>query len=293
VTPPVEELIRLACQAEVLARKPGSVHPGAAFDDLTAADFLTAAEAVAPILARAAELGIGRAVYEAVVATRQRVATNANLGICLLIAPCAAAITAGGDLRASLRRVLDSLSVDDARWAYRAIRAAAPGGLGQAGEQDVADEPTVTLLEAMRMAADRDGVARQYATGFEDVFDIALPAIREFAGQGIETAIVGAHLRLMSARPDTLIARKCGVEVACESAGRAKAVLDAGWPANGPAELERLDEWLRADGHRRNPGTTADLVAVTILVALWTGGIERGAVVSWSRESAGSDWAGR
>ena len=39
-----------------------------------------------------------------------------------------------------------------------------PGGLGSAEEQDVAAEPTVTLLEAMRLAADRDGIAREYAT---------------------------------------------------------------------------------------------------------------------------------
>ncbi len=57
--------------------------------------------------------------------------------------------------------------VEDAREVYAAIRLAAPGGLGRAVEQDVADEPTVTLLEVMRLAADRDDIAREYATGFE------------------------------------------------------------------------------------------------------------------------------
>ena len=28
-----------------------------------------------------------------------------------------------------------------------------------------------------------------------------------------------------------------------------------------------FDRWLRADGHRRNPGTTADLVAATLFAA--------------------------
>ena len=50
---------------------------------------------------------------------------------------------------------------DDASEVYRAIRLANPGGLGSAEEQDVAAEPTITLLEAMRLAADRDGIARE------------------------------------------------------------------------------------------------------------------------------------
>jgi triphosphoribosyl-dephospho-CoA synthase len=29
-----------------------------------------------------------------------------------------------------------------------------------------------------------------------------------------------------------------------------------------------FDRWLRADGHRRNPGTTADLIAAALMVAL-------------------------
>ena len=35
---------------------------------------------------------------------------------------------------------------------------------------------TVTLLEAMKLAADRDMIARQYANGFADVFDFGVPA---------------------------------------------------------------------------------------------------------------------
>ena len=49
------------------------------------------------------------------------------------------------------------------------------------------------------------------------------------------------------------------------------------WSA-GPLEtfpaqtkLQELDEWLRADGHRRNPGTTADLVAASLFAAFREG----------------------
>jgi triphosphoribosyl-dephospho-CoA synthase len=95
--------------------------------------------------------------------------------------------------------VLDALSIDDARLAYRAIRLAEPGGLGTAAAQDVAAEPSVTLREAMRLASGRDLVARQYADGFAEVFGVALPALRSSlaAGRPLETAIIAAHLALL------------------------------------------------------------------------------------------------
>ena len=34
------------------------------------------------------------------------------------------------------------------------------------------------------------------------------------------------------------------------------------------SRVSELDFWLRSDGHRRNPGTTADLIATTLFVAI-------------------------
>ena len=123
----------------------------------------------------------------------------------------------------------------------------------------------------MALAADRDMVARQYANGFREVFDEGVPAFTlglERTGC-VEGGIIYAHLDLMSRFPDTLIARKCGVEVARGSAERARRVLGVGWPhtTEGRREIVALDEWLRADGRRRNPGTTADLIAASLF--LW------------------------
>src|SRR5438876_11605378 len=80
-------------------------------------------------------------------------------------------------LRAGVRDVLDATTVDDAREVYAAIRLAAPGGLGQVDEQDVAKEPTGTLVDVMRLAAARDGIAREYATAFERTFLTGVPAL--------------------------------------------------------------------------------------------------------------------
>jgi triphosphoribosyl-dephospho-CoA synthase len=37
------------------------------------------------------------------------------------------------------------------------------------------------------------------------------------------------------------------------------------------AVLADFDFWLRSDGHRRNPGTTADLITAGLFVTLWEG----------------------
>ncbi|QDU37845.1 triphosphoribosyl-dephospho-CoA synthase [Maioricimonas rarisocia] len=272
--PDIETLqrwIRIACLAEARARKPGNVHPGASFQDLTYEDFVRSAHAASPVLARGTAGTLGQTICKAVEATQAEVRTNTNLGICLLLAPMVAAVR-NGDLRAEMSSVLAGTTCTDAAWVYRAIRTAVPGGLGKVDEQDVADEPTETLLEVMQRAADRDRVAWQYAHGFRDIFEIALPCLEESVDDAAEERIVGLHLRLMSQIPDTLIARKCGVDVAKESAERAAAVLSAGWPGrNARSALAGLDAWLRADGHRRNPGTTADLVAASLFAALVEG----------------------
>jgi triphosphoribosyl-dephospho-CoA synthase len=50
-------------------------------------------------------------------------------------------------------------------------------------------------------------------------------------------------------------------------------VLATGGPqtAAGRQALARLDAWLRAEGHARNPGTSADLVTACLFVALRQG----------------------
>lgn len=264
----------LACLMEATARKPGNVHRFLDFSDMSYVQFLTSAAAIAPVIERAADRPLGRTILDAVEATRSLVACNTNLGIVLLLAPVAKARLAE---RSAVADVLRGSTVDDARLVYQAIRRANPGGLGTAPDQDVRDEPTRTLLETMRLAADRDAIARQYAHDFADVFQAVGP-LRDRIGRGwnLETAIVATHLDLMAAIPDTLIARKLGSSVAVESSRWAQRVIDSGWPESpgGIEELAALDRRLRGDGNRRNPGATADLVTAVLFAAIRSGAIE-------------------
>jgi triphosphoribosyl-dephospho-CoA synthase len=177
-------------------------------------------------------------------------------------------------MRSGVARVLADLDVADARLAYEAIRLALPGGLGEVPEQDVAAEPTGTLREVMELAAERDLVARQYANGFQEVFDDGVPALVRALKQtqSLETAIIGTQLQLMVRYPDTLIARKRGPADAAKALLFAVQILGSGWPDEKSTwqQLADFDRWLREEGHSRNPGTTADLVTASLFVALRT-----------------------
>ena len=155
---------------------------------------------------------------------------------------------------------------------YAAIRRASPGGLGRADSQDVAGEPDVTLVEAMRLAADRDGVAREYATAFETTFERGAPALTRARGDGLSwsDAIVETHLTLLASSVDTHIIRRTGRAAAERVSQLAREALEAGGvrSATGRQAVDAMDRDIRDDRNSHNPGTTADLTAAAIFVTL-------------------------
>jgi triphosphoribosyl-dephospho-CoA synthase len=270
----IAALAQLACLLEVSAPKPGNVSPGRHFADLTYEDFLISAVAIGPPFTRAADQGLGETIRQAVEATVTWTRSNSNLGIALLLAPLAKAATnaAGGGLRDAVRRVLDETTVEDARDVYAAIRRASPGGLGRAESQDVASEPDVTLVEAMQLAADRDGVAREYATAFETTFERGAPALTRARGDGLSwsDAIIETFLTLLAGSVDTHIVRRTGRAAAERVSQLAREALEAGGVRSGPGReaVDAMDRALRDARNSNNPGTTADLTAAAIFVTL-------------------------
>ncbi|BCH15483.1 triphosphoribosyl-dephospho-CoA synthase [Mesorhizobium sp. L-2-11] len=273
-----------ACRMEIEALKPGNVHLFADGHGMSAAQFMTSAE-VSSIPLTDPRLPVGRRMLEAVRATRLAVATNTNLGIILLAGPllCAAEMADAQlhddrlpdnrlpdkRLRDNLDAVLRAMSMDDTRAVFEAIVAAAPGGLGEAAN-DVRQEPKVHLLEAMREAADRDMIARQYVTGFGDVFGVGLAALQAALarGEGGMWPTVFAYMAFLAGFPDSHVVRKHGAEVADLARQQALAV-EAALHANDDEAsrirlLMELDRRLKADN--LNPGTSADLTVATLLV---------------------------
>jgi triphosphoribosyl-dephospho-CoA synthase len=103
-------------------------------------------------------------------------------------------------------------------------------------------------------------------------FGLAVPALRRARGCGLDwsTAALESYLRVLAEVPDTLIARKRGLAATRAVSERARVVLAAGEPGSPERAqaTEAFDSELRGDANRLNPGTTADLVAAALFVAL-------------------------
>jgi triphosphoribosyl-dephospho-CoA synthase len=86
-------------------------------------------------------------------------------------------------------------------------------------------------------------------------------------------ALIHTHIQLIATHGDSLIARKCGPEESRRATLLAGQVLAAGGPGHDEYSeaLSDFDFWLRSDGHRRNPGTTADLIAAALFAGLRDG----------------------
>ena len=275
----IARAVQTACVLEVSAEKPGNVTRHKDFWDTGLSHFVVSAVAVGPAFLDASRAPVGETILRAVRDTRQLVHTNTNLGMVLLLAPLAkaAGLAHPQGLRAGVGRVLETATVEDAQMAYEAIRIAAPGGLGRLDRYDVqGPEVDITLREAMAVAQSRDAVAREYITDFEITFDIGYLTLRQLCEEGhrFSDSIVQTSLTILSQVPDTLIARKNGIEVAERISRRAKQVLEAGGALSerGWEKLRRFDLSLRDKRHVLNPGTTADLTTAALFAFLTEGG---------------------
>jgi len=260
---------RVACQLEAFAPKPGNVHPGADYPDLSHAELLAAAEAIVPAVQAAPKVSLGRTILDAVIATRRVTRSNANLGIVLLLAPLAS-VPDGEPLEEGVAEVLSTTSPVDAVEVFEAIRMARPGGMGTSERHDLCGPAPVDLLEAMRVAADRDRIAWLWANDFRGLFELVIPFLESGlgaspAGVAVDRGIVRAFLEILARWPDSHIARRHGHSVAEEVSSQAARVLACGegwWEAARSLDIE-----LRRHP-RRNPGTTADLVAAGLFTML-------------------------
>ena len=279
-----------ACALDVTTPKPGNVSTQSPGHGMDAAQFLASADASLDALF-ASGARVGQRILDAVTRTRAAVGCNTNLGIVLLVAPLAAALDETGARplsaqawRAAVGEVLRRLDVEDARLAYRAIALANPGGLGEAPEQSVHAPPTVNLREAMRLASERDSIARQYTNGFADLFDAGLTAYYEASPKADEnarddasetsheSAMLNVFLAFLSGWPDSHIVRKHGLAPA-QSVTLMAREQHARWrqtppSMRRPASDPQLDAWdLELKARAINPGTSADLAVATLFVA--------------------------
>ena len=267
---PVAAAVWRACIEELEAPKPGNVSFASPGHGMTADDFVASARCTADVLGTPG-LSLGERVLGSIEATRAATGCNTNLGIVLLCAPLAqAALEEERDrtLRTGLCRVIGEASVEDTALVFAAIRLAGPAGLGGSERHDVRRPATAPLLAVMREAANRDRVARQYACGFEDIFDLGLAVLARSRGRWPGPhAVAALYLTFLARFKDSHIQRKLGT-VAAQRVRLEAQRLVAGIEASESSEVDveglmRFDRSLKS--RRINPGTSADLTVATLL----------------------------
>jgi triphosphoribosyl-dephospho-CoA synthase len=278
VTP--SDRAQLALLLEVAGEpKPGNVDRERDLPDLRFEQFLAGAVGAREGLALAESGPVGDAFETAVAGMADASGTNTQFGCLLLLTPLVrAACRSDGELAPEdASTVVEATTVDDAAAFYRAFEHAnvavqdPPEGMDDldvrrgAAAVPAVRERDLTLRDVMELSADHDANAREWLEGFPRVFRAAA---RIEAGTGpVADRAADAFLALLAEAPDTLVATEHGDEVAQDVQERA---LDL-----QGADVERVREFAAALVDRGvNPGTTADLTAAALFVAL-----ERGVTV--------------
>lgn len=256
--------------------KPGNVDRHREYDDLRFEHFMAGAVGSVHGL-RLAQQGaaVGRAFERCIAGMAEQTAGNTQFGALLLLVPLVqAANPRDGDLSAeSVREIVASTTIEDACDFYRAFEHVAVAVGDPPAELKALDarqgasaastlrERELTLMDVMELSADIDGVAREWVQGFSRSF-AAADWIEANDGPIPERA-ADAFIRLLAEEPDTFVAKRHDAATATEASERAE---DA---RAGDIDPEVLaEEFVRRD---INPGTTADLTAAALFIALERG----------------------
>jgi len=211
---------------------------------------------------------VGETVLEATLASRSFAGVADPRGIGYLVPFARAAL-----LGETSGWVLARLGHDDLVPFARALEAVGDGGpLAGALRVALGAGKDATLRDAVRFAAARDALAREYARGFEVSRELARPALLTALSRAdsVRGALVQAYLEVLSEVPDLDVAGRAGRREAEDVSRMAHGVLKAGGvhTRRGLEGIGNLDGLLRTDPRLAPSATEAPVIAAAFLVAL-------------------------
>ncbi|MDB2461254.1 triphosphoribosyl-dephospho-CoA synthase [Gammaproteobacteria bacterium] len=263
-----------ACKLDVFSVKPGNVFHGHPAYGMTHKDFLQSSMACSDVICEQ-NMDIGEKILECIKSSIDVVGCNTNLGIILLCVPIVEALYMDKDhkfLQSNLKKVINGINETQTKNIYKAINIAKAGGMGSKDKFDLNNNKSknFTLLEAMEFASSYDYIAGEYSNNFNNIINTISVNWRNYfklMGNG-ESATTATFLKLISSNPDSLIARKHGLDKAKEVSERFKTIADEYCVLKNPNNLNNqlllLDSELKIQG--LNPGTTADVVVASIFL---------------------------
>ena len=302
--------------------KPGNVHRLRDYPDTRYEHFIAGSIAIGPAIRMAVingikaglnnikldEINIGLLIKNAILNIKNiHYGGNTHFGIITLFIPLASSTgfcianndkLTLRDLRNYFDLIVKSTSINDAIYFYEAARMINVGNLGKVKLKGIPDitsnnyreeiiRSNLTLYRLMEISSKWDSIAWEFTNKLKTICEIGYPSLIKFYNEtkDINMAIVHTFLKLLSIKPDTLIARKIGLEetdniidavkigmnIAKEISEKAREILDSGGLrlVTGTELLLRLDEELAI--RKLNPGSTADMLATAIFIALLLG----------------------
>ncbi|MCU4799666.1 triphosphoribosyl-dephospho-CoA synthase [Halobacteria archaeon HArc-gm2] len=254
--------------------KPGNVDRRHEYDDLRFEHFVAGAVGAQSGFRLAADGGpVGEAFERSVEGMADQEGGNTQFGALLLVTPLVATGASGELTPERASDVVSGTTVEDAANFYRAFEHVDVAvdeppddldGLDVRRGTDAIPEleaRRLTLEDVMELSSDVDGVAAEWVDGFTRSFEAAA-AIERRDGPVPDRA---AHvfLELLAEEVDTFVVTRNDRETAEEVMRRARAVLDG-----EEAAADLADEFVERDV---NPGTTADIIAAALFIALERG----------------------
>lgn len=275
---------------EAAIPKPGNVSRFRDFEDLTFYHFLFAETAVTGVYYEAVktaellrkgileprEAGLGELIKRAVKVSREAQDANPNFGIIALSIPLIMGMAIGRnmlDARKKARLLIEESTVRDTMEFYRAIRIANPKGIPSGVKYDVYSDDSfrelfqdgINLARLAEMSCEREMIFCEWLNEYELSYSTFGRLYELIGGLPLEDAVVRAFVEMLANNLDTLIVRKAGVEEAKLVQENARKVLD------GELSLEEFDEFMREKGDLRNPGSLADIMAVSLSLLVLRG----------------------
>ncbi|MEF8778474.1 MAG: triphosphoribosyl-dephospho-CoA synthase [Natronomonas sp.] len=254
--------------------KPGNVDRYREYDDLRFEQFMAGAVGALSGLRMAADgTSIGTAFERAIGGMSQQSGGNTQFGALVMLAPLVRAAAMGRLTPDGATAVVEETTVEDACDFYRAFDHVdvavedPPEGIDDldvrrgSGAVEAIRERSLTLSDIMELSAERDGVAAEWVSGFERSFEAATWLCSDDGP--IYRRAARVFLRLLAAEPDTFVVTRNGEATAREATRRARAALEG---TEDPEALAK--EFVERD---INPGTTADLTAAALFIALESG----------------------
>ncbi len=269
------ENAQLALLLEVSSTpKPGNVDRAREYSDLRFEQFVAGAVGARDGLDAAADgAPVGESFERAIEGMSGQSGGNTQFGAILLVTPLVRAAGTGDLTPDAATAVVEETTVADAAGFYRAfdhVDVAVDDPPSDMAALDVRRGGTavpelesrgLSLADVMERSADVDGIAAEWVSGFPRTFDAAE---RIASGDApVTDRAASTYLDLLADEIDTFVVTQHDRETAEEVRDRARAVRD------GEESVDAFASDLVERGI--NPGTTADVVAGGLFVALERG----------------------